>query len=349
MLIRSASSIANVGFLIVLFMFVFSVLGTGFFFNAQLRTNLNKHANFQTFGNSFMTLFRCITGEGWNLIMSDLKQQLCLDQSLSLDYACGGDYVARIYFFAFFVIGSLIMLNLFVAVMLNNISGPDPRKSWRHHMTDKFKSAWRRIDVDGTMHIHISELERLLLMIGAPLGASIWSSHSDRLPKLLALQIPVIAGEISYIDTFIALSRYCLVTTDIQDGFFDPFADLPPSHITATLIRRVWRFKFKHRLRKTLKHTMGLFRRASRDASRPTATAALQHASDMAGTLARTVSNELLGQDALSDELEHGPFREFQEESFIQFRYAYSGWLILRLMMRARTARRKLLAAPPET
>ena len=32
---------------------------------------MNKHANFQNFGNAFLTLFRCATGEAWNSIMFD--------------------------------------------------------------------------------------------------------------------------------------------------------------------------------------------------------------------------------------------------------------------------------------
>ena len=32
---------------------------------------MNKHANFQTFGAAFLTLFRCATGEAWNSIMFD--------------------------------------------------------------------------------------------------------------------------------------------------------------------------------------------------------------------------------------------------------------------------------------
>jgi len=33
---------------------------------------MNVDANFETFGDSFLTLFRVSTGEGWNFIMDDM-------------------------------------------------------------------------------------------------------------------------------------------------------------------------------------------------------------------------------------------------------------------------------------
>lgn len=33
---------------------------------------INSKVNFESLGNSLLTLFRCATGEGWNDIMSEL-------------------------------------------------------------------------------------------------------------------------------------------------------------------------------------------------------------------------------------------------------------------------------------
>ena len=381
MLARSVSSIANIGCLLLIFMFVFSVLGTGFFFNARLQDNVNSRVNFQTLGNSFMTLFHCLTGENWNNIMSDLKTGLCSDDRPALDYACGGLYTARFYFFAFYVIGSLLMLNLFVAVMLNNISRPDPHggKQRRQNLVKKFKQAWMQIDVKTTMHIHFSELENLLLRVGNPLGSSVWSLHSDRLQILLSLQIPVIGGKISYIDTFIALARYSHVTTDTQDGFYDPFSELPPSHTTSKLVRRVWRFKYKHSLTSRLTQRR-LSVAAAQQGAESKLRGSLQSPQKSDNSLARATSEtrssalasaKSVGRSetAFEEEADTGlvtvvvwkiadalmrltgqelplhegnvKFQEFQDEPFTQFRLAYAGWVILRSLMRMRAARRE--------
>jgi hypothetical protein len=36
---------------------------------------LDVHANFQSFGEAFLTLIRCSTGEAWNAIMADVKRE----------------------------------------------------------------------------------------------------------------------------------------------------------------------------------------------------------------------------------------------------------------------------------
>ena len=55
----------NVGALLLLFIFLFSVLGVYLFAEIKLQDNLDRHANFQTFWTAALTLFRISTGEDW--------------------------------------------------------------------------------------------------------------------------------------------------------------------------------------------------------------------------------------------------------------------------------------------
>ena len=57
--------LANVGALLFLFLFLFSVLGVFLFSGVKLQNELNVHANFQNFGTALLTLFRVVTGENW--------------------------------------------------------------------------------------------------------------------------------------------------------------------------------------------------------------------------------------------------------------------------------------------
>jgi hypothetical protein len=67
------------------------------------RDGLSKHVNFHTFPLALMNLWRVATGDAWEEIM----------------YACRvEERVAPVYFFAFLVLGSMVMVNLFVAVIL---------------------------------------------------------------------------------------------------------------------------------------------------------------------------------------------------------------------------------------
>lgn len=67
-------ALTNIGGLLLLFLYMFSVLGVFLFADIKLQSSLDIHANFQSFGYAFMTLVRCSTGEGWNSIMIDSKR-----------------------------------------------------------------------------------------------------------------------------------------------------------------------------------------------------------------------------------------------------------------------------------
>jgi len=67
-------ALVNVGGLLLLFLYLYSVLGVSLFADVKLQNTLNENANFQNFFNSFLTLFRASTGEAWNSIMHDLSR-----------------------------------------------------------------------------------------------------------------------------------------------------------------------------------------------------------------------------------------------------------------------------------
>lgn len=69
--IGAIPQLTNVGGLLFLLLFLYSVLGVFLFAEVQLQESLNIHANFQTFGGALITLFRMSTGESWNMIMYD--------------------------------------------------------------------------------------------------------------------------------------------------------------------------------------------------------------------------------------------------------------------------------------
>jgi hypothetical protein len=74
-LVVTIPAITNIGALLLLLLYMFSVLGVFLFAEVQLQDNLDDHANFQSFGIAFLTLFRCSTGENWNALMLDTMRQ----------------------------------------------------------------------------------------------------------------------------------------------------------------------------------------------------------------------------------------------------------------------------------
>jgi hypothetical protein len=68
-------ALANVGGLLLLLLYLYSIIGVSLFAPVKLQSSLNSHANFKSFYLSFTTLFRTSTGEGWNDIMHDIMRQ----------------------------------------------------------------------------------------------------------------------------------------------------------------------------------------------------------------------------------------------------------------------------------
>ena len=80
--IVSIPEMVNVGGLLCLFIYLYSVLGLTMFSHVKLNNELNDHANFQTFGSAALTLFRISTGGAWNQLMFDCGRKR------GIDYEC---------------------------------------------------------------------------------------------------------------------------------------------------------------------------------------------------------------------------------------------------------------------
>lgn len=65
-------SLANVGALIALLLFIYAIIGMHVFHDVIHQKELNDNFNFGTFYLSMLLLARCATGEGWNSIMREL-------------------------------------------------------------------------------------------------------------------------------------------------------------------------------------------------------------------------------------------------------------------------------------
>lgn len=101
------------------------------FADIAFQTSINIHANFQSFDLAFLLLFRCSTGETWDLVMADCMRQaniLFQCSNADFDYAtyaangyqtngCGSQ-AGIVFFMTFYLMVPLIFLNLFIAIIL---------------------------------------------------------------------------------------------------------------------------------------------------------------------------------------------------------------------------------------
>lgn len=95
-LLKSVPSMGYIGILLLIQFYIFAVLGN-FLFGA------NDPVHFGDLGASMLTLFQIITLEGWVDIMK----------------AQEGVVLAPIYFISFILLGTMIVLNLFIGVIMN--------------------------------------------------------------------------------------------------------------------------------------------------------------------------------------------------------------------------------------
>ena len=64
--VLTITSLSNIGALLVLIIYMYSILGM-ILFGGQVRNGLmNEYMNFENFWNAFITLFTVTTGDSWN-------------------------------------------------------------------------------------------------------------------------------------------------------------------------------------------------------------------------------------------------------------------------------------------
>lgn len=111
----TVGAIGNYVVLLFLFIYIYSMVGMQYFagkikLNDENQVDMingkSPRMNFDTLVDSFITIFVVLIGDNWNTIMYD-----CI--------RCVG-YLSCFYFIGLILMGNIIMLNLFLAILLGN-------------------------------------------------------------------------------------------------------------------------------------------------------------------------------------------------------------------------------------
>ena len=171
-LVFAFPGLMNVGALLCLVMFMFAVFGMNVFTYVAHGGDLNEVRNFETFGNSMLLLFQCLTGDGWSAIMDDAminEERGCDPYAVPSD--CGS-VIAIPYFIAYTIIGTFVMLNLVVAVILENftsLGNVNPDLVSTNDIVE-YKEIWGYYDPDADGMIPAKSLPNLVMDLSPPLG-----------------------------------------------------------------------------------------------------------------------------------------------------------------------------------
>ena len=145
----SLSALANVLLLMLIIFCIFAILGCYFYDSITYEeykdgfVYVNEYYNMDNFYSSFLLVFRCATGENWNNIMIEYA---------FVDTAKVSEVSAYIYFIISNFVDSIIMLNLFLMVTLQQYDeftnkNYNPIEKFESFLID-FNNAWNKYSSD---------------------------------------------------------------------------------------------------------------------------------------------------------------------------------------------------------
>ncbi|KAF7267572.1 hypothetical protein GWI33_019210 [Rhynchophorus ferrugineus] len=241
---KSFQALPYVALLIVMLFFIYAVIGMQMFGKIESNdlesdSSISRNNNFASFFQAVLVLFRSATGEAWQEIMmdcADTKKAKC-DRRLNRTESqyCGSD-TAYPYFISFYVLCSFLIINLFVAVIMDNfdyltrdwsILGP-------HHL-DEFIRLWSEYDPDAKGRIKHLDVVTLLRKISPPLGFGKLCPHRVACKRLVSMNMPLNSdGTVLFNATLFAVVRTSL-RIKTEGNIDDANAEL------RAVIKKIWK------------------------------------------------------------------------------------------------------------
>lgn len=218
-LVISLPALFNIGALLFLVMFIYAIIGMSSFGYVKKTGALNDVVNFETFGSSMLLLFRLSTSAGWNDVLEPLliKTPDCDENHLGQPYGnCGIPWLAILYFITFILSTFLIIINMYIAIILENLS--QAHQQDEVGITDDdlemFYAHWERYDPDASQYILHSQLSDFVDGLEQPLRIP----HPNRF-ACINLNIPIKQGDrIHCFDVMQALVRRVIGDVEEEDG-----------------------------------------------------------------------------------------------------------------------------------
>eukprot|EP00039_Didymoeca_costata_P023887 m.8605 g.8605 ORF g.8605 m.8605 type:complete len:2172 (+) comp3929_c0_seq1:301-6816(+) len=174
--LRSFAELPYVMLLVLLLFFVYAVVGMQIFGRLEESHDreINSQVNFSSFWHAMALLFRVSTGEGWDEVMDSMELRVgrgeCDRNPPDGQSTCGNGF-ARFYMITFVVLSTFIILNLFVAVIVDNFDFLTRDESeLGTDALEEFVSRWTQYDPEATGKITHTELRLILMEIETPFG-----------------------------------------------------------------------------------------------------------------------------------------------------------------------------------
>ncbi|XP_032546771.1 sodium channel protein type 5 subunit alpha-like [Chiroxiphia lanceolata] len=212
-LLMSLPALVNLSLLLFLIMFIYAVVGMANFACLPWEGGIDSIFNFQTFSGSILCLFQITTSAGWDTFLVPLLSEsgTCAP-NLNLTEigktTCKNRVFGILYFVSYVIISFLIVVNMYIAVILENfnVATEESTDPLCEDDFDMFYETWGKFDPLATQFIDYSALSDFADALAEPL----------RIPKpnsiqLISMDLPLVSGDkIHCLDILLAFSKRVL-------------------------------------------------------------------------------------------------------------------------------------------
>ncbi|XP_047506150.1 sodium channel protein para isoform X13 [Pieris napi] len=207
-LAMSLPALFNICLLLFLVMFIFAIFGMSFFMHVKNKGGLDDVYNFKTFVQSMILLFQMSTSAGWDGVLDGIiNEEECdlPDNERGYPGNCGSATIGITYLLSYLVISFLIVINMYIAVILENYSQAteDVQEGLTDDDYDMYYEIWQRFDPEGTQYIRYEQLSDFLDVLEPPLQI-----HKPNKYKIISMDIPICRGDMMFcVDILDALTK----------------------------------------------------------------------------------------------------------------------------------------------
>ncbi|KAF6101020.1 sodium voltage-gated channel alpha subunit 11 [Phyllostomus discolor] len=189
-LMMSLPSLFNIGLLLFLVMFIYAIFGMNLFCKVQPSAGIDDIFNFKTFVGSLLCLFQITTSAGWDALLYPM---------LTPEASCGSDgkncYLSTIaitYFVSYIIISFLIVVNMYIAVILENfnIATEESEDPLGEDDFEMFYEVWEKFDPGATQFIEYSVLSDFADALPEPLRVA-----KPNKCQFLVMDLPMVSGD----------------------------------------------------------------------------------------------------------------------------------------------------------
>ncbi|XP_054237369.1 sodium channel protein type 2 subunit alpha isoform X11 [Indicator indicator] len=290
-LMMSLPALFNIGLLLFLVMFIYAIFGMSNFAYVKREVGIDDMFNFETFGNSMICLFQITTSAGWDGLLAPILNSGEPDCDPHKDHPgssvkgdCGNPSVGIFFFVSYIIISFLVVVNMYIAVILENFSvaTEESAEPLSEDDFEMFYEVWEKFDPDATQFIEYSKLSDFAASLDPPLLIA-----KPNKVQLIAMDLPMVSGDrIHCLDILFAFTKRVLGESGEMDALRiqmeDRFMAANPSkvsyepitttlkrkqeEVSAVIIQRAYR---RHLLLQNIKKVSSMYNRSKNKGDGP--------------------------------------------------------------------------------